>query len=73
MFLSQVVGLRTSRAVHVPIEQRFASLYRSHTIKLKRQLQNTKKGNLSMSDYLLKIKTIADELYAVGHFADRQV
>lgn len=55
MFLSQVVGLRNSRAVYTAIEQRFALLSRAHTIKLKRQLQNTKNGNLSISDYLLKI------------------
>lgn len=52
------------------IEQRFAPLSRARTIKLKRQLQNIQKGNLSITDYLLKIKTIIDELSAIGHFAD---
>lgn len=66
--LSQVVGLRTSRAVWTTIEQRFASLSRTHTIELKRQLQNLKKGNLSISDYMLKHKNIIDELSTIGHF-----
>ena len=34
---------------------------------MKRQLQNTQKGNLSISDYLLKIKKVVDELSTVGH------
>lgn len=64
--LSQVVGLHTFRAIWTAIEQRFVSLSLSHTIELRRQLQNIQKGNLSISDYLLKIKTIVDELSAVG-------
>ena len=31
---------------------------------------NIQKGNLSIFDYLLKIKTIVDELSAVGHSAE---
>lgn len=68
--LSQVVGLSTLQAVWRCIEQRFASVSRSHTIELRRQLQNLKKGNLSISDYLLKIKSIVDELSITGHHVD---
>lgn len=68
--LSYVVGLGTSRDVRNAIEYCFASLSRAHTIKLKRQLQNLHKGNLTITYYLLKHKTIVDELCAVGHFVN---
>lgn len=68
--LSQVVGLSTSQAVWRCIEQRFASVSRAHTIELRRQLQNLKKGNLSISNDLLKIKSIVDELSIIDHHVD---
>ena len=37
---------------------------------MKRQLQNILKGNLSISDYLLRTKTVIDDLIAVGHFVE---
>ncbi|RWR76373.1 putative polyprotein [Cinnamomum micranthum f. kanehirae] len=57
--LSQVIGLRTSRAAWVAIEQRFASLSRAHTIELKRQLQN-----------LQKVGHLVDESDQVTHILD---
>lgn len=46
------------------------SLSCAHVIELKRQLQNLQKGNFSITDYLLRHKTIVDELSAAGHFID---
>lgn len=43
---------------------------RVHNIELKRQLQNLQKGNLSITNYLLKHKSIVDELCAMGQFVD---
>lgn len=68
--LSQVVSLCASRDVWTAIEQCFASLSHAHIIKLKGQLQNLQKGNLSITDYLQNHKTIVDELCANGHFID---
>lgn len=61
---------KTSWDVWTTIEQHFASLSSVYIIKLKRQLQNLPKGNLSITDYLLKHKTIVDELAVVGHLVD---
>lgn len=68
--LSQVVGLRTFQTVWNAIEQRFVPISRVHTIELKRQLQNLQEGNLSITDCLLRHKSIVDELSAIGHFVD---
>lgn len=65
-----MVGFYTSRPVWIANEFQFASLSRVHTIELRRQLQNVQKGNLTICDYLLKIKIISDELSAMGHSID---
>lgn len=62
--LPYVVGLHTSKAVWDALEERYASLSRSHIIRLKKQLQTTKKGTSSMQDYLQRIKHLADKLAA---------
>ncbi|KAL5805659.1 hypothetical protein ACOSQ4_028392 [Xanthoceras sorbifolium] len=38
----------------------------ARVLQLKQQLQNTKKGSLSISDYCLKIKTLGEALKAAG-------
>ncbi|KAJ8636432.1 hypothetical protein MRB53_010699 [Persea americana] len=63
--LAHVVGLKTSREVWLALERRFASLSRSHVIQLKTKLQSLKKGSMNITDYLQKIKHIADSLAAV--------
>nr|POF07385.1 hypothetical protein CFP56_37452 [Quercus suber] len=44
----------------------FASKSRARIMQLKLELQTTKKGNLSMTDYLQKIKSLADSLAAAA-------
>lgn len=62
--LPYVVVLHTSKAVWDALEQRYASLSRSHIIQLKKQLQTAKKGTSSMQDYQQQIKHLADKLAA---------
>nr|CAD1817261.1 unnamed protein product [Ananas comosus var. bracteatus] len=64
--LAQVVGLQTSRDVWVALERRYASLSRAHISQLTTQLQIIKKGGMTIIDYMNRIKTISDNLAAVG-------
>nr|CAD1827562.1 unnamed protein product [Ananas comosus var. bracteatus] len=64
--LAQVVGLQTSRDVWVALERRYASLSRAHILQLTTQLQTIKKGGMTITDYMNKIKAISDNLAAVG-------
>lgn len=52
------------------LECRFSSLSCSHIIQLKTQLQNTKKGSLTISEYLQFIKHLFDSLDAVSSPVD---
>lgn len=48
------------------ITQLFAAQSSARVMNLKIQLQTLKKGSLSMKDYLLKVKSICDNLAACG-------
>ncbi|KAJ8624626.1 hypothetical protein MRB53_033156 [Persea americana] len=63
--LAHVVGLKTARDVWLALEKRFASLSRSHIIQLKTQLQSIKKGSQPITEYIQRIKRLADSLAAV--------
>lgn len=63
--LAHVVGLKTARNVWEALERRFASLSWSRVIQLKTQLQNIKRGALTVTEYMKKIKHISDSLAAV--------
>ena len=50
--LAQIASLSTSTSVWQALDHMFASKSRARIMQLKLELQNTKKGNLSMTDYL---------------------
>lgn len=64
--LAHVVGLSSAQDVWVALERRFASFSRSYIIRLKTQLQTIKKGSLSMTEYIQKIKHLSDRLASVS-------
>ena len=49
------------------LELYFATQVRAKVTQFKTQLHNTKKGDLSITDYLLKIRNVVDLLTLVGH------
>lgn len=55
-----------SREVWLSLEYRFSSLPRSHIFQLKTQLQSMKKGSLSITDHVQRIKHLFDRLAAVS-------
>ncbi|XP_060957927.1 retrovirus-related Pol polyprotein from transposon RE2 isoform X2 [Cannabis sativa] len=65
--LATVACYSTSRSVWKALEQKFASQSKARLLQLKCQLTNLQKGNLSISDYVDKIKFVCDSLAIAGH------
>ena len=56
------------------IKNRYTSISRSSVVNLKRELNNIKKGNDSVTQYLQKIKEARDKLTNVGiHIDDEEI
>jgi gag-polypeptide of LTR copia-type len=65
--LAQVMTSSTCQLLWQAIQTNFSTSSRARLQDLKNQLQNLSKDNLSCSDYLLKIRQLADELTFVGN------
>ena len=65
--LLRMVGCETSSQIWKTLETHFASQTKAKVSQFKTQLQNTRKANSSITDYLLKIKSNVDLLAFVGH------
>lgn len=64
--LQRVVGLQSAREVWQRLEKLHLIQSRSRVLQLKQQFQTLKKGGLSVTDYLDKMKSIADSLEAIA-------
>ena len=64
--MTQIIGLDTTSEIWIALEKIFLVASKARTMQLRFQLQTTKKGGLSMMEYLLKIKSIVDNLVAIG-------
>ncbi|KAK6141758.1 hypothetical protein DH2020_024501 [Rehmannia glutinosa] len=62
-----MVGLTTCQEMWATLEANFAAQSSAKTMQYKVQLQTMKKGNLSMREYLNKIKICCDNLAASGY------
>ena len=60
--LAQVSTLQTPAEVWSAINAMFAAQSQSQAINTRIELTNLKKGNMSMAEYLGKIKTLTDEI-----------
>ncbi|KAM1342943.1 hypothetical protein ACFX2F_007197 [Malus domestica] len=58
---------RTARATWEALEQRYASTSQNRILFLRNELLQTKKGDLSVADYLDRMNAIADNLALAGH------
>lgn len=65
--LAQVLGLSTASSIWSKHEHSFAPRTHSGVMQLCFELQTIRRGSLSMSDYLDKIKNLSDRLAAGGH------
>ena len=65
--LPKVVGFSKPHKTWKTLEMVYASQPRSRVLQLKTQLQTTRKGSLSMDEYLTKMKMFADNLKLAGY------
>lgn len=65
--LPRLINCDTASQVWSTIESYFSQQIRAKVSQYKLQLQNQKKGSLTMNEYLLKIRTCVDLLALVGH------
>lgn len=63
--LEQVAGFDTARETWLILEKFFASRSRARMIQMKEELHNLK-NNISIAEYVLKVKVLTDELVPVG-------
>ena len=64
--MAQIIGHSTSHFAWTSLEKIFASSSQGRVMQLRLELQTMKKGSMSMIDYLMKIKGIANSLAAIG-------
>ena len=64
--LAQVVTLQMPADVWAAIHAMFAAQNQAQAINTRIELTNLKKGNLTMSEYLAKIKLLSDEIACTG-------
>ncbi|KAL5538074.1 hypothetical protein UlMin_043114 [Ulmus minor] len=64
--MAQIVGHTTSSSTWKALEKIFSSSSRARLMQLRLQLQTTKKTSISMIDFIMKIKSLCDNLAAIG-------
>jgi len=66
--IEYVVGCKTAAKAFANLEERYASVFRTRVNHLKMELHIVQKGGDSMDKYLLRIKSIRDQLMAAGEY-----
>ncbi|KAF4384398.1 hypothetical protein F8388_004631 [Cannabis sativa] len=64
--LGSLAQFQSSYTAWRALEQRYASQSKARILQIKSQLSTIQKGNLSISDYLDKVKILADSLSVAG-------
>ncbi|PRQ40525.1 putative RNA-directed DNA polymerase [Rosa chinensis] len=64
--LTLVVGCQSAMEVWLTLKKRYANVSESRIMQLKSAMQSIQKGSDSIEKYLLKFKSIRDQLAAVG-------
>eukprot|EP00261_Vitis_vinifera_P019697 XP_010650252.1 PREDICTED: uncharacterized protein LOC104879339 [Vitis vinifera] len=64
--MAQIIGHNSSHSAWNALEKTFSSSSKAIIMQLRLELQSTKKGSLSMIDYIMKVKGAADSLAAIG-------
>lgn len=65
--LTRMVGAESAHQIWSKLNLYFAAQNRAKVSQFKLILQNTKKGSLTINEYLLKVKNVIDKLASVGH------
>ena len=64
--LGHVIHCTSSAQIWLTLHQLFTTTSKARVLQLRFQLQSTKKGDLSIQDYILKMRGIADSLNSTG-------
>ncbi|RVW25398.1 Retrovirus-related Pol polyprotein from transposon RE1 [Vitis vinifera] len=64
--MGQIVGLQTSHEAWTALQRSFSASTKARTMQLRLAFQTTKKGSLTMMEYIQKLKHISDSLAAIG-------
>ena len=64
--MAHVVGLATSHEVWTTLNRLFSSQSQARILRIRYQLSTLQRGNLSISDYYQRAKTLAETLAAIG-------
>ena len=64
--MGQIVGYQTSHEAWTALEKIFSASSKVRVMQLWLEFQTTRKCTMSMMEYLLKVKTIADNLATIG-------
>ena len=64
--MGQIVGLRTSHEAWTTLQRSFSASTKARTMQLRLAFQTTKKGPLTMMEYIQKLKHISDSLATIG-------
>ena len=64
--MRQIVGYQTSNAAWSALEKIFSTSSKARIMQLRLAFQTTRKSSLSMMEYILKLKTITNNLAAIG-------
>ncbi|RVX16039.1 Retrovirus-related Pol polyprotein from transposon RE1 [Vitis vinifera] len=70
--MAQIISHNSSHSTWNALEKTFSSSSRAKIMQLRLELQSTKKGSLSMIDYIMKVKGAADSLAAIGEPVSEQ-
>lgn len=68
--LSQLTTCKTAVEVWSAVEAMFTSMSRARTVNIRIALATTKKGDLSMAEYIAKMRSLADEIASAGKAID---
>ncbi|KAG6743525.1 hypothetical protein POTOM_052224 [Populus tomentosa] len=63
--MAQIIGHNSSHCAWKALEKTFSSSSRARIMQLRLELQSTKKGSMTMIDYIMKVKAAADSLVAI--------
>ncbi|RVX04841.1 Retrovirus-related Pol polyprotein from transposon RE1 [Vitis vinifera] len=70
--MAQIIGHNSSHSAWNALEKIFSSCSRARIMQLRLEFQSTKKGSMSMIDYIMKVKGAADSLAAIGESVSEQ-
>ena len=68
--MAQVATLETPQEVYGELVRMYASASRARTVNTRIALATTRKGNMSVTEYVAKIKSLADDMASAGKKVD---